>query len=84
MHSKKNSSLKKYKNVKYEAKIKGINVLGKASDRVMETEKYNKEGKIEVLQRLFRDNNMKILDDLPDKEKNYNKFAEQLKDELKN
>ncbi len=83
IHSKKNSSLKKYKNIKYEAKIKGINVLGKASDRVMETENFNKEGKIEVLKRLFRDKNMKILNDLPEKEKNYNKFAEQLKEEFK-
>ena len=78
IHSKKNITLKKYNN----EKIKGINVLGKASNQVIEIEKYNKEGQIQVLKRLFRDKNLNRLEDISIDEKDYTKFADTIKKEF--
>jgi predicted metalloendopeptidase len=78
---KKNTSLKKSNKSKYfsNSLASGINVLKNAKNEEGRYKDAAKKGRIEVLKRLFTDKNLKVLEDIPKNELDYDNFAEVLK-----
>ena len=81
---KKNTSLKKIE-ITHHNKIfvSGIDVLRKAKSLEKEQKELAKQGLIPVLNSLFRDNNLKLLETYSKDELNYNNFANVIKKDKK-
>ncbi len=61
----------------------GKNILNKVNKLQIEKEESVKKGEIAVLKRLFRSNNKIILDSIEEDDKDYDKFSQSLKKDMK-
>ena len=92
IHVKKNLTLRKKKSNQSETAIaehyhlsefkSGMNILHRAKKIEDDRAESAREGRIEVLKRMFRDDNNKKLEALSPTEKDYNRFAETLREQL--
>lgn len=83
-NTKKNSTLRRQLANTYHLSTlsNGKNILNKVKKIELESEESAKQGQIQVLKRLFRDNNLKRLEAIPEENRDYNKFAEVLRKEF--